>query len=240
MPMGRLAATSDPSAGPAGLTVKKDANAVINNAKLTPEQLYWLRWKEAGAHGGRGMGAVIAAKRAAADAQFRQDDYPAWYAKETAVNGCSVPVFSSYWEGQRQICNGHDVGYGRGGGEWNRLKADTKLGYEILRQGRPGKAVVTFVGVRVGGIFFYNYRWSQLNTPAEEAEERKAEEARKKKEEEYRQQAKAAAIQSALIGASPRGSGQARINLYREGITDPAEQDKLLQDYFNRDKTDMK
>ncbi len=248
--MGRLEPNVS-SAGPAAITVRENAAMELMNSRSMPGQLDWMKWseererriKEWDEQKERERKAAADAK--AADAQLRQDNYPAWYAQQTSVNGCSVPLVSSHWEAQREVCNAHDVAYGRGGGELGRLMADLKLGYDIARQGEVAKAVVTYMGVRTGGIFFYNYRWRQLNTPAEEAAERQAA-ADQKAAAEAAHRAQLARsneiIGGALIPARPNGGENAfaRQALSDAGITDRGEQDQALQDWFNRDKTDMR
>ena len=238
------------TAGSPAVTVKPEAGIKFISARAKLAQLQYLKWKAA-----------------EADRQLRQDDYPAWYAKQTSVNGCSIPekatALSEWlgygnWDAHTEACNRHDVNYGRGGFFMKPI-ADGILAYEIWQKGERTKAIATYVALRVGGVFNYSWlndpgiissgiRLTPLNTPEQEAAERAA----AAKAEADKQAAAAAAHQAqlargneiiggVLIPASPLGKNvMHRQALTDAGITDPKEQDQLLQDYFNRDKTDMK
>ena len=247
---GRLAPKVD-RAGPAAITVKKEAGIKFISARAKLAELQYLKWKAA-----------------EADKELRQKDYPAWHAKQTSVNGCNIPGWAtsfSEWLGQgnwdpyTKDCNVHDVDYGSGGLLMRGI-ADAKLAHTIWRKGERTKAVATYLALRVGGIFNYSWlnepgdilsgpRLTPLATPEQEAATRAA----AAKAEADKQAAAAAAHQAQLartneiiggqlIPARPNGGENAiaRQALRDAGITDRAEQDQALQDWFNRDKTDMK
>jgi hypothetical protein len=167
----RLDATETP-AGSAAITVNAKAAVEIKKSRSTPAELHRMRWAEVRAQQEAEKKEREAEKKAredaaAADKELRRTNYNKWYAQQTAVNGCSIPTDfgKSLWEGQREACNKHDIAYGRGGTEWDRLKADTKLAWDITKQGRPGKALITFAGVRAFGSWFYTKRDKPLPLP---------------------------------------------------------------------------
>lgn len=260
--MGDLAPVLD-SAGPSALTVDQGVGLRIFDMDTTRGRIEWMQYQQEQMQ--RTREEVIrryeaerkaAADAAAADLALWQNDYAQWYANNTAVNGCSVPEVvqnnfpTGRWDEHADVCAPHDVAYGRGG-ILQRGIADAKLAWAIWEKGDRLKAVATYVGLRIGGWANYSWtnpdgsiRWGAAPTPEEHAAARQA--------EADAQAAAAAAHQATLargneiigqvlIPASPTGQNTfQRQALADAGITDVAEQDQLLENYFNRDKTDMR
>ena len=67
-------------------------------------------------------------------------------------NGCTL--FDS--EKRKVCCTAHDRAYGEGGSERNRWNADIGL-FKCLWKQNKFAAVFMFVGVRVGGVFSFQY-----------------------------------------------------------------------------------
>lgn len=58
------------------------------------------------------------------------------------------------WEGH---CNIHDIAYHRGGPLKYRLLADTRLLIGVALSGHPYWAVIMFIGVRLGGVWWFPF-----------------------------------------------------------------------------------
>ena len=85
-------------------------------------------------------------------------------------NGCSYsPDFD--W---RLCCDEHDLDYYKGGGFWDKTKADARLAKCITRKGRGfwGTVAHGFAGgvyfgaVTAGGLFFWNWGGRQIDKAA--------------------------------------------------------------------------
>lgn len=71
------------------------------------------------------------------------------------TDGCTgVPDFNF-----GKCCDMHDVYYGIGGGEKERIIADRILRYCIRAHGHKKLAWGYWVGVRFFGVFHFDYRW---------------------------------------------------------------------------------
>ncbi len=92
------------------------------------------------------------------DERQRQADPVGHYRRATETNGCTVGPLRPFWSRFTQACNRHDVAYGRGGSEEDRKRADKALAIEILLQGAPRRALITYMGLRVGGRGNFSYR----------------------------------------------------------------------------------
>lgn len=68
-------------------------------------------------------------------------------------NGCTGTPEGNWGE----CCIEHDRAYRTGGWFLARLKGDTELSLCILKNHNPFAALVYFVGVRLGGMFAFNY-----------------------------------------------------------------------------------
>lgn len=168
----RLDPVKNPKPTNSAIEVKPNAEVEIKTSESSPGKLREMRWREAQAIQRGRQSAEGGPPASEAD----KEAYRKFYESQTTTNGCSVPTAGSapagsYRAGWRdnpavvKACNEHDVDYGRGGGPIRRLIADAKLGLKIAAAGEPGRALITYSGVRVGGMFFFSYRMKQLPIP---------------------------------------------------------------------------
>ncbi len=71
-----------------------------------------------------------------------------------AVNGCSASPDLDF----QLCCDLHDVGYGKGGTEEDRLRLDEEFRQCIESYGHENLGDLYFWGVRLGGGLFFNYQ----------------------------------------------------------------------------------
>lgn len=153
--MSTLDPTKTGAQPPAATEITPYAAVVMKRYEARKARLKKMKWSEGEAPGPDAS-------------QEDKDAYKKFYEEQTAGNGCSVPGVSLAQEGSPvagyrspenvQACNTHDVGYGRGGSGAERKAADKKLYRDILANGQPVRAKVTYAGVRVFGWMFFNYR----------------------------------------------------------------------------------